>query len=352
MRTARNFLIDVSTNGINHLDRVVAADLPVNPNEYSCARLDEVDILGKILIPQLPCQVESSIFNCNSASLKFILHGGDHSDIGRHFRLYLSAEQENDLQTKPLVEVKEEYYQCQDSYRIETPTATYYFHKQGGGYASLIDREGLDWISYRPNGGSAGSYRGIPNIKNPEDYFHPGSVNAQSKILNQGPICCIIHTQTLNGECEAIWEVFPFYATMTLLKAPKPYWFLYEGTPGGKLEEMDGFIVRSDGTQTPAGKAWEAVLNPGWLYFGSPNNYSFLFFIQHKHEDKISSYWPMEHNMTVFGFGRQLLKHYLENVPARYTFGLLPSGCYENVRDQIEFIRQDVDIMVREANLE
>ena len=51
------------------------------------------------------------------------------------------------------------------------------------------------------------------------------------------------------------WDVFPYYARLTVLEMRTPYWFLYEstpgGNPGGQLDEDGDYCVRSDGTRTP-----------------------------------------------------------------------------------------------------
>jgi hypothetical protein len=196
--------------------------------------------------------------------------------------------------------------------------------------------EGKDWISYRPYGGSNGEFRGIPNLKYPEDYFHPGKVNASSKIIQAEPHRCCIHIRTFDGVGEAIWEIHPQYAVFNLLKGPKAYWFLYEGTPAGQLDEKDGYIVRSDGLHLPASEPWEAVINPGWLYFGSGQSSKVLFLAQKHFEACPSSYWPMESNMTVFGFGRKGMDHFLEKIPAAYVVGLVNAGRFDYVKFQIE----------------
>jgi hypothetical protein len=54
---------------------------------------------------------------------------------------------------------------------VSTAIGTWYYHKPGGGFASLDDVDGQDWIGYTPGGGSAGEYRGIPNGGG----FHPST---------------------------------------------------------------------------------------------------------------------------------------------------------------------------------
>ena len=52
----------------------------------------------------------------------------------------------------------------QESFEIRTDRATYLYQKAGCAFSSLIDRDGNDWISYKPKGGHKGHYRGIPNM--------------------------------------------------------------------------------------------------------------------------------------------------------------------------------------------
>src|SRR2546430_13171643 len=86
---------------------------------------------------------------------------------------------ERPLAAKNVITVQEIDYQGQPSYKIVTPSATWIYHQQGAGFAALIDRDGHDWISYRPGGGSAGEYRGIPNCGM---CFHPGYITSTSRI--------------------------------------------------------------------------------------------------------------------------------------------------------------------------
>ncbi len=144
-------------------------------------------------------------------------------------------------------------YEGATAYKINTPTAQYYYHINCGGFASIIDREGNDWVSYHPNkepeSGFKGRYRGIPNIAPPN--LHPGSTEPvkSSKIIAEGPLKISILTETEDKQWRAKWDIYPDYATMTLLqKGPEPYWILYEGTPGGEFNVED-YWVRSDGTR-------------------------------------------------------------------------------------------------------
>ncbi len=334
--------IEVKSLGIARFDQVVSVDVSLDMRPLAGLRMVEVSDT-EIIDHQVPFQVDKID---NHDRLTFIMSGATSAHKVRQFRLILDSEAVIVRHPAPLVTVSEVFHQSQMSYRIGTPASEWIFHQQGAGFASLIDHDGNDWISFRPHGGSDGLYRGIPNIKNPHDYFHPGTPTGRSRILSQGAVCCRIHAETLDGVCEAIYELYPTHLEMRLLRAPQPYWFLYEGTPAGKLDELNGFIVRSDGTRTTAGESWDAVLDPGWLYFGSSEARHVLFFAQHTTENCLSSYWPMEHNMTVFGFGRKDLEDYLNLLPATYYVGLTPESTFDEVAARIESLRQPLGVQV------
>ena len=265
----------------------------------------------------IPFQLEASDKHLD---LSFFLEGETLEDTTLDYELLSGADGDAAQQ---LVSVSERAdYQGQDSFEITTPAATYIYHKQGGGFASMIDNEGHDWLSYRPHGGSDGKYRGIPNLVYPEGYFHPGGTECTSRLVKQGPIKAEIYSETQNGEWACKWDIFPQFARLTVLKAPKEYWFLYEGTPGGELDEKNDFCVRSSGIRSPAAERWEDLLpDPHWIYFGAGNTERVLYLLHHERGQGTDSYWPMEGNMTVFGFGRSNLESYLTKTPARFTVG-------------------------------
>jgi hypothetical protein len=46
--------------------------------------------------------------------------------------------------------------------------------RQGSGFASILDKDGRDWISYRPGNKAKGEYRGLPKCGQPTKFFHSG----------------------------------------------------------------------------------------------------------------------------------------------------------------------------------
>ena len=74
-------------------------------------------------------------------------------------------------------------------------------------------------------------------------------------------------------------------SSMTLLRADQPYWFLYEGTPGGKLDVDSDFWVASDGVKHPAAERWNGHLPaPEWAYFGDAKLKRVLFLANHQND--------------------------------------------------------------------
>jgi hypothetical protein len=111
---------------------------------------------------------------------------------------------------------------------------------------------------------------------------------------------------------------------MTVARAARDYWFLYEGTPGGVLEPNSDFSVTSDGTSRLLAESWNGDLPADeWIYFADPGVGKSLFLANEDDDLAVDSYRPLEGAMTVFGFGRQGLSSGINRVPARFTFGLI-----------------------------
>ena len=299
-------------------------------------RVVEVDQDGGVIDENVAFQFdEDPSFHAEShasGNLVFIMEGVTAAGARRHYHVYFDVvgsaftPAEVAAQVSMTDDVPDE---GQMSFEIDTLNATYLYQKDAGGFSSLLDVNGNDWIGYHPGGGSAGEYRGIPNMVHPEGIFHPGSVDSTSTILSQGPIKATLHSVSNDGKWEAIWEIYPRYATMTVLKSDQPYWFLYEGTPGGALNTATDFMVRASGTSTPLSTSWNGDIansvGEEWAYFCDPNvgGGRCLFLVHHEDDSGLDSYWPMENAMTVFGFGRQGLNKYLNSVPVHFTIGLM-----------------------------
>ena len=117
-----------------------------------------------------------------------------------------------------------------DCFRVETPTATYVYGKQGAGFASILDKDGRDWVSYRPGGKARGEYRGLPKCGQPTKFFHCGYGYGQyktdnpfaSRVTAREAGHARIESETRDGKSACAWDFYPDHATMTLLRIDQP----------------------------------------------------------------------------------------------------------------------------------
>ncbi len=265
---------------INFTDYLVAEDLSTLFDEDSI-RLHEVDVNGNILSQNIPFQFDTAIdFNALTnaqGTLVFLLGGNTPIQTDRYFQVYFDVEGGGfvPLAFNNQINISSVSDEGQDSFLIDSNIASYYYQKQAGGFSSIVDNDGNDWINYHPpvigTLGAAGKFRGLPNLVFPEGYFHPGSTDATSTLVHEGPLKATINSRTNDNKWEVQWEFFPQFARMTVTLADKNYWFLYEGTPGGLLDSSD-FVMRSDGTQNFVNTSWVGDLtDPEWVYFSDPN---------------------------------------------------------------------------------
>ena len=226
------------------------------------------------------------------------------------------------------------------SIRIVTGTAEAFFHKPGGGFATLFDAGGNDWIDWSTAAGGAGDFRGIPNMVHPNDggYFHPGRTGVSTTVLRDGPLKAIIRSTSNNGAWQVRWDVFPDYARMTVVKAGTPnYWWLYEGTPGGLLQTSGANadrLTRSNGDSITAGGTWASDI-PGdeWVFVSDVAAARSLYLIHHQEDTKVDGYASDNGElMTIFGFGRSGNLRLLNGKPNQFTFGFVDETGINGVR--------------------
>jgi hypothetical protein len=247
-----------------------------------------------------------------------------------------------------------------DCYKVETATATYFYGKRGAGFARILDKDGRDWVSYRPDGKARGEYRGLPKCGQPTKLFHCGYGYGQyktdnpfsSRVTVRDPDHVRIESETHDGKSACAWDFYPEHATLTLLRIGLPvFWFLYEGTPGGKLDAARDFVIRPDGTKTTLDQPWSQVVP--WVCFGADETPFGFVLVNHQGPEpgEVDSYvsWPFlkdsdgsYQDMTVFGFGRkgykELIQHVpdLKRLPARYSIGFVDRADVATARTACE----------------
>lgn len=325
-RPQRRVIVTVEVGETARHDRPVEA--AVTPEVYQvlaaangAVRIHEIDAAGRLLDPAVPAQLDRE---GEGGTLVLLLEGTTAKGATRRYRVSRGET----ATPKPLVTLVDGVdHEGQASLKIVTPAATYYYHKAGAGFASLEDRDGRDWLGYRPQGGSDGKYRGIPNLVHPEGYFHPGGAKCTTRVLARGPLKATFESLSKDGKWAVRWDVFPTFARLTVLKVAHPYWFLYEGTPGGRIDMDTDYCIRAPGTRTKASQRWDGDLpDPEWVCFGDARLKRLLYLVHHEADKHVDSYWPMQRNMTVFGFGRQGLRKFMTRVPAQFTIGLADEG--------------------------
>lgn len=165
-----------------------------------------------------------------------------------------------------------------------------------------------------------------------------------------------IESETADRKTSCAWDFYPTHATLTLRRIDRPtYWFLYEGTPGGKLQADKDFVIRPDATKTTLDTPWSQVVP--WVCFGAAEGTAGFFCVNHQEPEagETDSYvsWPFEkgkdgsfQDMTVFGFGRKGYKELVEHVPdlkrlpAKFSIGFVAKAEYQAAKAMCEAIRR------------
>jgi hypothetical protein len=240
---------------------------------------------------------------------------------------------------------------------INTPAAKYYYGKRGAGFAQIVDPDGHDWISYQHGKKAAGEYRGLPKCGQPVKYFHCGYGFGQYATTNPfrtsftqvGPEQVRVESETEDGKAACTWDFYPTHATLTLKRIPGGrYWFLYEGTPGGRLDPESDFALRPGGRKTALTDPWSDVV--AWGAFGAGESPYALLCVNHQSGSSGDSFvsWPYTpdeegnlNQMTVFGFGRPGWKSpdqhapQLAGLPARFTIAVAKADSVETLAAQL-----------------
>ena len=104
----------------------------------------------------------------------------------------------------------------------------------------------------------------------------------KTTVERQTPTHIRIRSKTADDAYDVVWDIYPGHATLTVNRTgDKKFWFLYEGTPGGRLDEGDRYVT-GDGTSRPAlhRENLRGDISPEWVFFSdSKTNRSLFIFI-------------------------------------------------------------------------
>jgi hypothetical protein len=231
------------------------------------------------------------------------------------------------------------------AFKVETPAATYYLEKTGAGLSSLVDRDGNDWLSFHPRPGSraGGEFRGFPNAVHQQDgsYFHPrnsGTDPAVVRVERAGPDRVSIVAESDRGHWACRYDFYPSRCDFTMTRIPeqRKFWVLYEGTPGGKLAATNWWMTSAIAQRQPISRRHEGdIPSPEWIAFGDAGLDRALVLVQHSDDTHPDTHYAMDELMTVFGFGRQGLTKYLDQVPARFSIGLVEAARHDPIAEWV-----------------
>ena len=349
--------VTVNANGFARTDKPVEVALNFTPLlqaqggsgafDPNSIRVVEVDGGGAVIDSNVPFQFDRAAdYNATSKArgvLTFLMAGNTAANATRHYRVHFGvtgggyALPSFPDQVAVSDGVAHKGYQ---SIRLQTAGAQYFYHKPGGGFATLFDANNNDWINWNTAAGGAGDYRGIPNMVHPNDggFFHPGRNTSTTTLLADGPLKATFRSVSDGGAWIVQWDVFPTYARMTVVKAGATnYWFLYEGVPGGALQPATDRLTRSNGDSIPASGTWTNDI-PGdeWVFASDAGVGRSLYLAHHQEDTKIDGYYADGSNMTVFGFGRGANQRHLSGLPRQFTFGFVDATTLNGVRPAVE----------------
>ena len=232
------------------------------------------------------------------------------------------------------------------NYIISTPSATYYLEKQGGGLSSMIDSDGVDWLGFHKKEGSGhkGEYRGFPNAVHKQDgsYFHAmnaGTSPSTSVVETESDNHVRIVFTSDNGQWQGQWDFYPDRCdfTMTRVSPGFHYWVLYEGVPGGEMNETDFWYSSADDQSHLINEHFEGDFPaPEWFAFGDVESPRMILVLHHEDDDALDEYVSRP-DMTVLGFGRSNKDKFLDT-PQTFSIGFVESTEYATIKKTVEAI--------------
>lgn len=347
--------IHVGTQGTARTAATVDVKVDYGEENARSLRVVEVDADGTIIDDATPFQFNENPKTPGQGDLVLLLTGQTPANATRSYYVYFGARPSPTV--KPLIFVREDANdEGQAAFEIKTPSATLFYQKAGAGFSSVLDADGRDWVSFHPgndsgpkNSGSADKFRGIPNMGHPTGYMHPGFDQSRSRLLSNGPLKATILSESKDGKWHGKWEITPTFARMTVLKTDAPYWFLYEGTPGGKCDPESDSWTRSDAKRGPLNEGWQSPKGGvRWAAFTDGASKRSIVFARHEDHGEPASHWLMNEEMTVFGFGRAGRKAIkkIEIVPQQFTFALIDAGNHKSIDAAIASAIDDFDISI------
>lgn len=242
----------------------------------------------------------------------------------------------------PPVRIAEGTYAGRPHFIVHTPAAIYYYDRAGGGLSRLIDPTGRDWIGFWPEpwdtypASAASAYRGLPNLvyrSSDGGAGHPGHDQCISEQVDGHRI----RSTSTSGRWQWTWSFFDDHARLDVERVDPEhaYWFLYEGTPGGRFEPTRQYFGTNRGgprRDQPDYIAGDKLFDTWrWAYVGHAAADRVLFVAQQEPDDLSDTFSYLgsteagldaPDGMVVFGFGREDGAVPLLTTPHTFYLGL------------------------------
>jgi len=253
-----------------------------------------------------------------------------------------------------------------DCFKVETPSATFLYGKRGAGFASILDKDGRDWVSYRPGGKARGEYRGLPKCGQPTKFFHCGYGYGQyptdnpftSRVTVQEAGHARIESETRDGKSACTWDFYPDHATLTLLRIRQAHVLVPLRRDARRQPRRDRRFRRPARRPQDVPRRPLVAGRPVGLFSvrAKPRSGSSWSTISGPSRAKLTPYvsWPFQkendgsyQEMTVFGFGRkgykELVQHVpdLKTLPARFSIGFVERADFPTARAACERLLAD-----------
>lgn len=262
--------------------------------------------------------------------------------------------------TEKQVLIEEVEYKNQAHFKISTERATYYLEKMGGGFSSILDSKGTDWVQFHKSdtvlgaAGAAADFRGLPNMVyqgEQNGVGHPGFDQCVSEQVND----TLIRVTSHSGNYVFTFAFTNDYAVMNIEKADttRKYWMLYEGPIAGKFNPESHICVTNERyhPEKPSIYSDTPIMgNFEWMCFGD-ENYDQMFYVEHLTPDTLvdivyymgSSGSELGNDspdgMVVMGFGRDPYTNpQMKQFPNTFKFGFIdkPGTPKEQMKEEIE----------------
>jgi len=248
-------------------------------------------------------------------------------------------------------------------YKVTTSTATYYYDKTGGGFVSIVDKAGNDWISWQ--NASNVEYRGIPNLVHysaGQGYFHPGNTGQWSCNTTKSGNTIISKSSSKSWECA--WTFFDDHAELIVKrdKTDKPkngatgtYWFLYEGTPGGGVDNSDYWLL-SDGSKgaisNKIASSGSDIKGDDWVCYGEGSMNRVLFLIDHQNNSHPDFGEQWRGYFAKFAFGsKDGGDKYLDYDDGKFSIGIFESAEHSRIKAKMNALLGADPTSVRELTV-